>query len=136
MAARQPAVAEQLARPLLGVGLLAPDPRRAEDRPEDPARERRVHADEDVLDRGHLLEEPDVLEGAADPELDHSVRRQRGDLRPVEQDRARRRMVDARDLVEERRLAGTVRADERDDRFVATSRLSVAAISRYPGRDR
>ena len=43
------------------------------------------------------------------------MRRQPGNLRPVEEDRAGRRVIDAGDLVEERRLAGAVRADQGDD---------------------
>ena len=34
-----------------------------------------VHADEHVLERGHLLEQPDVLERAADAALGDRVRR-------------------------------------------------------------
>ena len=62
VAPRQAAVAEQLPGALVRLGLLALDTRRLEDRPEDARLQAGVHSDEDVLDRGHLLEEPDVLE--------------------------------------------------------------------------
>jgi hypothetical protein len=74
-----------------------------------------VHADEDVLDRGHLLEETDVLERPADPALDDRVRRLAGDVLAVEHDAPRGRHVDAREHVEEGRLARAVRPDQRDD---------------------
>ena len=47
------------------------------------------------------------------------------DLRPVEDDRARIRMVDAGDLVEERRLAGAVGADQGDDRAARDREVDV-----------
>ena len=74
-----------------------------------------MHADEHVLHRGHLREEPDVLEGATDAELDDRVRRLADHLDAVEHDRPGGRHVDPGDLVEERRLAGAVRADQRHD---------------------
>ena len=84
-----------------------------------------MHPDEDVLHRRHLREQPDVLERASDPELDDRVRRLPDDLGTVEDDRARRRHVDARDLVEERRLAGAVRPDQRDDRAARDREVDV-----------
>ena len=75
-----------------------------------------MHAHEHVLDRRHLVEEADVLEGAADAVLDDLVGRQAGELVPVEHDAPGRGHVHTREHVEERRLAGSVRPDERDDR--------------------
>src|SRR5581483_5031844 len=74
----------------------------------------RVHPDEDVLDRGHVLEETDVLERAPHAPRGDRVRRLAGDVLAEERDRAARRLVDAGQHVEERRLAGAVRADQRD----------------------
>jgi hypothetical protein len=54
---------------------------------DDPAAEARVHADEHVLERRHLLEEADVLERAPDAELRDRVRRLARDVGPVEHDR-------------------------------------------------
>jgi hypothetical protein len=84
-----------------------------------------VHPDEDVLDGAHLREETDVLEGASDAERRDRVRRQVGDLRPVEHDRARRGLVDARQLVEERGLPGAVRPDQRHDRAARNDEVDV-----------
>ncbi len=44
-----------------------------------------MHADEDVLERRHLLEEADVLERAPDPALGGDVRRLAGDVLAVEE---------------------------------------------------
>ena len=84
-----------------------------------------MHADEHVLERRHLCEEPDVLERPPDPELDDRVRGLPDDLGAVEHDRAGRRHVDAGDLVEERRLAGAVRPDQRDDRAARDREVDV-----------
>ena len=90
-----------------------------------PPCEPAVHADEDVLERGHLGEEADVLERAPDPERGDRVRRLVGDVDAVEHDRARGRLVDARELVEEGRLAGAVRADQRHDRAARDREVDV-----------
>ena len=60
------------------------DLRRAEDAAEDPALQAGMHADEDVLERGHLLEEADVLERPADTALGGGARRRAGDVPAVE----------------------------------------------------
>ena len=72
-------------------------------------------ADDDVVDHSHGLKTLHDLEGAADPALAAFGRRQRGDVITVEDDRALRGRQHARDQVEQRRLAGAVRADEADD---------------------
>src|SRR4029078_1999681 len=59
VAAAQAAEAQPLAGALVRVALLALDGRQAEDGAEDAALQARVHPDEDVLDRRHLLEEAD-----------------------------------------------------------------------------
>src|SRR5581483_4214493 len=110
------AVLEQLARDRARVPLLVPNARRAGDRLEHVALEPRMHTDEDVLERGHVLEEPDVLKRAADAALGEDVRRPVREILVREDDSARRRLVDAGEHVEERRLSGAVRADEADDR--------------------
>src|SRR5207247_5023681 len=65
--------------------------------------------------RRHLREEPDVLERAADPELRDRVRRLTGDVVAIEHDAPAGGGVDARQHVEEGRLAGAVRTDEAHD---------------------
>src|SRR5690606_35118743 len=76
--------------------------------------------DHEVLERGHPGEEPDVLEGARDPGL-------LGDAEPfhlleevdpvgmVQREAPRGRLVEAGEAVEDRGLAGAVRADDRGD---------------------
>ena len=71
--APQPDERQQLLGPLLGVLLLLAHPRRDEQRLRQVAADLRVHPDEDVLDRGHVLEQPDVLERPADARLHHVV---------------------------------------------------------------
>jgi hypothetical protein len=55
-----------------------------------------VHPDEHVLERRHLVEEPDVLEGAADTALGDRVRRLVRDVLAVEGDLAVGDLVEAR----------------------------------------
>jgi hypothetical protein len=57
------------------------------------------------------------------------VRRRAQQALAVERDLARVRLVEARDQVEERRLAGAVRADQADDLALATS--SVTSSTRH-----
>jgi hypothetical protein len=69
----------------------------------------------------HVLEErepakrPWDLERAADAEVDDPVRRLAGDLATLEADRPRVRREGAREHVEDRALAGAVRADQAED---------------------
>ena len=84
-----------------------------------------MHPDEDVLECGHVLEEPDVLEGAADPALGDRVRRLPRQVLTGEDDLPLRRLVHAGDHVEERRLAGAVRADQADDRALRDHEVDV-----------
>src|SRR5439155_5943777 len=116
---------QELARPFRGAPLLPPDPRRPHDRPEDPALQPCMHPDEDVLEGGHVLEEADVLERAADAALGDRMWRLAGDVLAVEDDPAGRRLVDAGQHVEERRLAGAVRPDQRDDRAARDREVDV-----------
>ena len=122
---RQPAVVEQLACALMGFALLAPDHRRAQDAAEDAALQAAVHADEDVLERGHLLEEADVLERPADTALGGVCGGEPAMSLPSKTIAARRRLVDPGDHVEERRLAGAVRADQADDRALGDREVDV-----------
>ena len=93
-------------------------------------------ADEDVVEGRHRPEQADVLERPADAERRHLVRLTRADLAAlrrhdvvaVERDLAARRHVGAGDHVEERRLAGAVRPDQRDD--AATRDVEVDRVDR------
>ena len=98
--------------------LLRAHARRAENGADHAGFRPAVLADQDVLHRGHLAEEPDVLERAGHAERGNPVGRQAGDVFRLEGDGAGGRRGDARDAVEESRLARAVRADKSDDLVV------------------
>ena len=66
----------------------------------------------DVLQHRGAPEEPQVLEGSGDSEPVHLIRRHGRDVLVPEPDASRRRIVDAGDDVEDRRLSGSVGADD------------------------
>jgi hypothetical protein len=109
-------VREKLSSSFSGLTLLAANAREPEDARDDAAVKPAVHPDEHVLYGRHLLEEPDVLERPADAALGGGMRGLAADVLAVEDHSPVRGLVDARDHVEERRLPGTVRTDEADDR--------------------
>src|SRR5215218_3168150 len=76
-----------------------------------------VRADEDVLGHRHRRKEDDVLERARHVLPDDPVRRRAEQVLTGEDDATRIGLVEPRDHVEERRLAGAVRADQPRDRF-------------------
>src|SRR5262249_1522144 len=69
----------------------------------------------EVVEHAHALEERDVLKRAGNTELGHVGCGQARAITPLEQDAAFVRMVEAADDVQERRLAGAVGADDRED---------------------
>src|SRR6185312_12057335 len=75
----------------------------------------RVRSRHHVLLDGHVEEEPERLERAGDPAGGDLVRVEAEQAPALELDLARIRRVDARDQVEERRLAGAVRPDHAHD---------------------
>ena len=81
-----------------------------------PPRAKRMRADPHVVARRHGREQRDVLEGARDAERGDLVPRHARKRPAVEPDRAGVRLVEAGDAVEQRRLAGAVRADQAADR--------------------
>jgi hypothetical protein len=94
------------------LGLEAPVRKTAPTRPEWRAH---VAADHHVLERRHLGEQPDVLEGARDAGLGHLVHRGRGVGLAAELEAAAVGRVQAGDHVEEGGLAGAVGADQAVD---------------------
>src|SRR5207248_1142133 len=74
-----------------------------------------VLAETNVVQRRHVLEEPDVLERAGDAQRRHLVGLGPGDLAVLEDHPAGGRWEDPGDPVEQGRLAGAVWADERED---------------------
>src|SRR5262245_36509123 len=75
-----------------------------------------VEAREHVLEQCELLEEADLLEGARDAEADALMRGKTDQVRISKGKRTGLGLVDAREEVEQRRLAGAVRADQGEDR--------------------
>src|SRR4051794_7151948 len=133
-------VGELLARLLVRALLLAPLPGRTQDRAEEARVRARVLRDEHVLDRRHRAEQPDVLERAREPALHDPVGPHRGDVLAVEDDPPGGGLVEAREHVEERGLAGAVRPDDRDDRLTrdlerdGVDREQAAEALRHVGR--
>ena len=74
-----------------------------------------VAPDEKVLQHRRLVEQLDVLEGPRDPQRGDLVRRARQDALALEAYVALGGVVEPRDQVEDRRLAGPVRPDQRED---------------------
>jgi hypothetical protein len=95
--------------------LLAPHSRRAHDRAEDARARVRPRGRHDVLLHRHVQEQAERLERACDPARGDLVRLEPEQRLVLEEDVAVVRPVHAGDEVEERRLAGAVRADDADD---------------------
>ena len=74
-----------------------------------------VAAHEQVLQHARVLEELDVLEGSRDSEAGDFRGREAKQVLAREAQVALLRLVDAGDHIEERRLAGTVGADDGED---------------------
>src|SRR6266571_5879263 len=106
---------EQVAGRAVRSALLVTLPRQAEHRARDARAQVRVHRDHDVLFGGHQVEQSDVLECAGQAQRGDLVRGPAGDIDVAEIDAAGGRPVQAGEHVEERRLAGTVRADQAHD---------------------
>ena len=84
-----------------------------------------VHAEEDVLQRRHVLEERGELEGAHQPALDDLMRLKPVMSSPPKTDGAGRRPQEAGQQIEAGRLAGAVRADEADDLALVDGEVDV-----------
>ncbi len=79
---------------------------------DDVAGRTRVAADADIVHHGEIGEQRHILEGAADADLGDLVRRARQDAGAFHQDVAGRRLIETGQAVEQRGLAGAVRADQ------------------------
>ena len=128
--AHQPLAEER--EPLLGerpdLALLAPLAGCPEDRAEGARARVAVGRRHDVLADGHVEEQAKRLERPRDPLARDQCGSRPGDALAREDDVALRRLVDAGDEVEERRLAGAVRADHADD-------LALVDVEVEPGDD-
>ena len=67
-----------------------------------------------VVDDGEARERPELLECARDAQAAHVVGRETRETRSIQVDRAGVGAIEAADDLEERRLAGSVRADDPD----------------------
>ncbi len=74
--AAQPDELQELQRLLMRRGLVASGVRRVEERPPPMRAQMQMHADQQVLDRGDVAEQPDVLIGAADARGGDAIGRQ------------------------------------------------------------
>ena len=72
----------------------------------------RMHADQDVVDDGLVLEHREVLEGAGNAKARQRMGRELREIPPVKKDLAGGWPEHCADQVEECRLAGAVRADQ------------------------
>ena len=104
----EPGEAQRLFDPALQFRAL-----RAADPGAQPKPRRHLGADAHVLPHAQLRKDLGDLEGARHAELDPRVRRHSGDVAPVEYHAACGRREQATDEIEERGLAGAVRADHR-----------------------
>src|SRR5205085_3451895 len=75
----------------------------------------RIRGGHHVLLDGHIQEQAERLKRPPDAAFRDRVRRQPDQVAPLEQDLADLRAVDTGDQVEQRRLAGAVRANHADD---------------------
>src|SRR5439155_16181853 len=87
-----------------------------------------VTAEHEVVGNGHMREELDALEDARDPEPRDLVRPQSPQIAALETHRAGPRPIDAVQAVEDRRLAGAVRTDDREQ--LAVVRVERDAVER------
>ena len=74
-----------------------------------------VHRHQDIVEDAHTTEELDVLEGAGDAELGDLIGAKMGDDTVLELDTAVGWMIETCHAVENRRLTGSVRADQTVD---------------------
>src|SRR3954454_15856172 len=95
--------------------LVAPRPGQPQGVADEIAPAACVAADADVVEHRLRREQRQVLEGAADADLGDTMRRPVDDRAAFKQNIAAVRRVEAADAVEQRRLAGAVRADQPED---------------------
>src|ERR1700727_2062212 len=94
--------------------------------------------DHDVVEHAHMVEQREVLEGAADAKPWPRIRVERGDVLSAIKQLALGRAVAARDAVDDRGLAGAVGADDRkqfagfDAETDIGERAHAAKAERYP----
>ena len=110
-AATQSDEMQQLQRFLMGSLLVPPRVRRVQQRPPPMRAEMQMHADQQVLHRGDVTEQPDVLIGATDPESRDAIGRQPIDTFAGKPNLTAGNLQVLHDAIENRRLSRAVRAD-------------------------
>jgi hypothetical protein len=95
---------------------LAPRERRGERIAQESAARHRMRADAHVLAHRHGRKQSDVLERSRNAERGELMPRAAQQRTSVEHDRSCARIIEARDAIEERRLAGAVRTNQAADR--------------------
>src|SRR5262249_49355900 len=120
---------DELPRDVGELALLASGPGQTQRIAEEIARTEGMAADPHVVEHRHGAEEREVLERAADSDRRHAVRRQAEDAPALEQNVALARRIEAAEAVEERGLAGAVRADQAEE--LATTDRERHAIERH-----
>jgi hypothetical protein len=108
-------IADDLVDVLVEFGLAAADPAQFQRVADDVAVGAGMSADADVVEHREIGKQCDVLEGAADADFGDPVRRPRQDAHPFHQDVARARLIESREAIEERGLAGAVGPDQTED---------------------
>ena len=121
------------------------EPARARIRPANPTTGRRgftalkarMGADHDVVDDAEIGEDAVVLEGAGEPHPGEPLRAVAGHvLRPSSRTAPASGAVEAGDKVEQRRLTGPIRADDRDELALRRSSRSMPATAVRPPKRR
>src|SRR4030042_615844 len=85
-----------------------------------------VHADQHILESGHVAEETDILEGPPQSQRSGAIGTQAANLLAFQQHLTRRRLVNAGYHVEKGRLACAVRADQACDHAFLDIEVEVA----------
>jgi hypothetical protein len=88
-------------------------------RGEHPRAHPHVPAEHEVVEDRHPPEEGDVLEGPGHPPLGDVIRLEPRDVRPLEDDATRVRVIEPTDHVQQGGLARSVGADDREDLALA-----------------
>src|SRR5688500_4090186 len=106
---------EHLHRVRLEFPLLRERTRHAEERADRPVSDTGMLSDEEVLEHGQTAHQTDVLERAADTELDPAVRGKKRDVLAAVRHAGGVGLVETHDAVEQCGLARAVGPDETDD---------------------
>src|SRR4051812_22550072 len=85
-----------------------------------------VISGDDIIQYGQLLEEPNFLKRPRNTEPHAAMRGEPGEIRAVERQLTRIRLIDPAHQVEKRRFASAIRADDGEHRAVGNPERDVA----------